>query len=83
MSIGLPLAIKSSPSGQIDSALTQKYPKTADQIFDTHWQTWFTWADVQRLKDLGINTVRVPVSVVPEMFSVYHPDCIEARLLAR
>lgn len=42
-------------------ALTQKYPNTADQIFDKHWRTWFTRADVQRLKDLGINTVRVPL----------------------
>jgi len=42
-------------------ALTQKYPNTADEIFDKHWQSWFTHADVQRLKDLGINTVRIPL----------------------
>ncbi|KAF9779204.1 glycoside hydrolase family 5 protein [Thelephora terrestris] len=42
-------------------ALTQANPNTADQIFDKHWRTWFTEADVQRLKELGINTVRIPL----------------------
>jgi hypothetical protein len=30
----------------------------------SHWRTWFTQADVQRLKKLGINTVRVPVRLL-------------------
>jgi len=42
-------------------ALTKAYPDTADEIFDHHWQTWFTENDAQRLKELGINTVRVPL----------------------
>ena len=83
VSVGLSLAINSSPSGQTNSALTQKYPKTADKIFDKHWQTWFTKADAQRLKGLGINTVRVPVSAIPGTTSGSDPYCIEAWLLAR
>lgn len=50
---------------QIDSALTKAYPDTADQLFDNHWQTWFTQADVQNLTALGINTVRIPVRWLP------------------
>ncbi|KAF9653334.1 glycoside hydrolase family 5 protein [Thelephora ganbajun] len=41
--------------------LTKANPDTADQTFDKHWQTWFTKSDVQRLKELGINTVRIPL----------------------
>jgi len=41
--------------------LTRANPDTADQIFDEHWRTWFTERDVQRLRELGINTVRIPL----------------------
>jgi hypothetical protein len=81
----LPLTIRNSRFKQLDSELTKAYPDTADKIFDQHWQTWFTEADVQRLKELGINTVRIPVRpIFPEAFrfSVL-TICVEARLLAR
>lgn len=58
-----------------NSDLTKAYPQTADQIFDKHWRTWFTETDVQRLKELGINTVRIPVSVLPRTISGFHAHC--------
>ncbi|THU82400.1 glycoside hydrolase [Dendrothele bispora CBS 962.96] len=42
-------------------AFVQAYPNTADQKFNEHWDTWFTQDDVNELKDLGINTVRIPL----------------------
>ncbi|CAL1714506.1 unnamed protein product [Somion occarium] len=42
-------------------AFAQAYPKTVDEIFDKHWSTWFTQDDVNQLKSLGINTVRIPL----------------------
>ena len=60
----LPRVATDSRFEQTNSELTKANPNTADQIFDKHWQSWFTQADVQRLKGLGINTVRVPVSLV-------------------
>ncbi len=57
----LPQATRNSQLEQTNSALTKANPNTADQIFDEHWRTWFTQHDVQRLKALGINTVRIPV----------------------
>lgn len=42
-------------------ALTKANPNTADRIFDQHWRSWFTESDVQRLKELGMNTVRIPL----------------------
>jgi len=77
--------IRKSGFKQTNSALTQAYPDTADQIFDEHWQTWFTKADAYRLKALGINTIRIPVRLVfleaPRIFVL--TVCIEAWLLAR
>ena len=46
-----------------DSAFAQAYPNVVDQKFNTHWETWFNQADVQRLQMYGINTVRIPVSI--------------------
>ena len=34
----------------------------ADQVFNTHWETWFTEDDVKAISDAGLNTVRIPVS---------------------
>ena len=48
---------------QTNSELAKANPNNAEQIFEKHWQSWFTQADVQRLKGLGINTVRIPVSL--------------------
>ncbi|KAJ7590628.1 glycoside hydrolase family 5 protein [Mycena floridula] len=47
----------------IDSefAMAKAYPKTVDQKFDAHWSSWFSKTDVQQLKSLGINTVRIPL----------------------
>ncbi|THU85502.1 glycoside hydrolase family 5 protein [Dendrothele bispora CBS 962.96] len=42
-------------------AFVQAYPHTADQKFNEHWNTWFTQDDVNELKSLGINTVRIPL----------------------
>lgn len=42
-------------------ALAKAYPDTVDEKFEKHWSTWFTQDDVTKLKDLGINTVRVPL----------------------
>lgn len=42
-------------------SLNKAFPHTADALFKKHWETWFTQADVDHLKELGINTVRIPV----------------------
>jgi aryl-phospho-beta-D-glucosidase BglC (GH1 family) len=42
-------------------ALNKAYPDIADALFKKHWETWFTQSDVDRLKTLGINAVRIPV----------------------
>lgn len=33
----------------------------ANAVFKKHWQTWFTEDDVLSMKEMGINTVRIPV----------------------
>ncbi|KAF8512338.1 glycoside hydrolase superfamily [Gautieria morchelliformis] len=33
----------------------------ADEVFQTHWETWFTQDDVQAIADAGLNTVRIPL----------------------
>ncbi|CDO68818.1 Glycoside Hydrolase Family 5 protein [Trametes cinnabarina] len=42
-------------------SLVKAYPKTADQLFNKHWSTWFTQDHVNQLRAAGINTVRIPV----------------------
>ena len=42
-------------------ALNKAFPNTADALFKKHWDTWFTQSDVDQLKALGINTVRIPL----------------------
>jgi len=42
-------------------AFAQAYPDTVDGIFAKHWDTWFTQDDVDTLKSLNINTVRIPL----------------------
>ncbi|KAI0343318.1 glycoside hydrolase family 5 protein [Trametopsis cervina] len=42
-------------------AYAQAYPKTVDQAFAKHWDTWFTQDIVSQLKAAGINTVRIPL----------------------
>lgn len=42
-------------------AFAQAYPDTVNGIFDKHWSTWFTLEDANKLKDLGMNTVRIPL----------------------
>ena len=71
--------------GKIASELAKANPNTAEQIFDKHWQSWFTQDDVQRLKGLGINTVRIPVSLASLEAPRTCPDHVrlEDWLLAR
>jgi hypothetical protein len=33
----------------------------ADKVFAKHWDTWITEEDLDKMKEYGINTVRVPV----------------------
>ncbi|KAJ7777399.1 glycoside hydrolase family 5 protein [Mycena metata] len=42
-------------------AFAQAFPDTVDAIFNKHWTTWFTQADINALVAAGINTVRVPL----------------------
>lgn len=34
----------------------------ADEVFQQHWETWFSESDVRDIVDAGLNTVRIPVS---------------------
>ncbi|PAV19754.1 glycoside hydrolase family 5 [Pyrrhoderma noxium] len=42
-------------------ALVEAYPDTADKVFEQHWNTWFTQDDVDKLVELKINAVRIPL----------------------
>ncbi|KAL5513348.1 hypothetical protein ACEPAH_3747 [Sanghuangporus vaninii] len=42
-------------------AFAQAYPDSVDEIFDSHWSSWFTQSDVDNLASWGINTVRLPL----------------------
>ncbi|KLO13684.1 glycoside hydrolase [Schizopora paradoxa] len=42
-------------------ALVKAFPDTADQLFQSHWESWFTQSDVDALQQLGLNTVRIPL----------------------
>ncbi|KAI0249705.1 glycoside hydrolase family 5 protein [Lactifluus subvellereus] len=42
-------------------AFAKAYPDTVDERFAVHWSTWFTQDDVNNLKEVGINTVRIPL----------------------
>ncbi|KAL5531296.1 hypothetical protein ACEPAG_4173 [Sanghuangporus baumii] len=42
-------------------AFAQAYPDTVDEIFDSHWSTWFTQSDVDSIASWGINTIRLPL----------------------
>lgn len=33
----------------------------ANTVFQNHWNTWITQADIQNITSLGLNTVRIPV----------------------
>lgn len=35
--------------------------EAADVIFQDHWNTWITTSDMDKMKEYGINTIRVPV----------------------
>uniref|UniRef100_A0A0W0G5E0 Putative glycoside hydrolase family 5 protein n=1 Tax=Moniliophthora roreri TaxID=221103 RepID=A0A0W0G5E0_MONRR len=43
------------------SALAQAYPDTVDDMMAHHWDTWFNQTDVEKLVELGLNTVRIPL----------------------
>ncbi|KAK0482736.1 glycoside hydrolase family 5 protein [Armillaria novae-zelandiae] len=40
---------------------SRAYPDTVDEIFNTHWSSWFNQDDVRDLAEAGINTVRIPL----------------------
>ncbi|KAJ3810425.1 glycoside hydrolase family 5 protein [Lentinula aff. lateritia] len=42
-------------------SFAEAFPDTVDAIFKTHWESWFNQTDVSSLKNLGINTVRIPL----------------------
>ncbi|KAJ3868466.1 glycoside hydrolase family 5 protein [Lentinula novae-zelandiae] len=42
-------------------SFAKAFPSTVDAIFKTHWESWFNQTDVSTLKNLGINTVRIPL----------------------
>ncbi|KAJ6605838.1 glycoside hydrolase family 5 protein [Mycena sp. CBHHK59/15] len=42
-------------------AFAQAYPKTVDETFKGHWESWFNQDDVDALVAAGINTVRIPL----------------------
>ncbi|CAG9947752.1 unnamed protein product [Clonostachys rosea f. rosea IK726] len=33
----------------------------ADEVWKNHWNTWITEADIKQIKEIGLNTVRIPV----------------------
>ncbi|KIJ30723.1 glycoside hydrolase family 5 protein [Sphaerobolus stellatus SS14] len=42
--------------------LVKKIGQTkADQVFQNHWETWFTQSDVNNIANAGLNTVRIPM----------------------
>ncbi|KAI0322826.1 glycoside hydrolase family 5 protein [Amylostereum chailletii] len=41
--------------------MAKAYPDSVDQRFAKHWSTWFTQDHVNQLKNVGINTVRLPL----------------------
>ncbi|RDB18518.1 Glucan endo-1,6-beta-glucosidase B [Hypsizygus marmoreus] len=43
-------------------AFAKAYPGTVDRKFNEHWNSWFNQADVDSIVNVGINTVRIPVS---------------------
>jgi hypothetical protein len=44
-------------------SLVQKIgQQKADEVFQEHWETWFSESDVKDIADAGLNTVRIPVS---------------------
>ncbi|KAG8739589.1 hypothetical protein FRC10_005417 [Ceratobasidium sp. 414] len=65
VNVRMPPIVLSCPAYVTDvarDALTQKLGQTqADKVFAQHWSTWFTQADVNRIADAGLNTVRIPL----------------------
>ncbi|SJL16057.1 uncharacterized protein ARMOST_19572 [Armillaria ostoyae] len=43
------------------SEFARAYPDTVDEIFNTHWSSWFNQNDARDLAEAGINTVRIPL----------------------
>lgn len=52
-----------SPAPPVDEwTFIQRLGKTeATRQLTQHWATWYTFADMQALRDAGINTLRIPV----------------------
>lgn len=39
----------------------KKLGSSADAAFEEHWKTWITKDDINRIKSLGLNTIRIPI----------------------
>ena len=59
--VGFSPSVHITLTDPITRALTKHFPKTADEKFKKHWETWFTQDDVDKLQEYGINTVRIPL----------------------
>ncbi|KLO07159.1 glycoside hydrolase family 5 protein [Schizopora paradoxa] len=42
-------------------AFGRAFPDTVDEIFNKHWESWFSQTDVDTMARLGLNTVRIPL----------------------
>jgi len=45
----------------------------ADQVFQTHWETWFSESDVRNIANAGLNTVRIPVRKYSDLLQNSEP----------
>jgi len=42
-------------------AFGKAYPDTVDEVFNGHWESWFSQSDVDTMAQYGLNTVRIPL----------------------
>ena len=64
---------EASPPGQSDLDVARG-PRARD-ILQDHWRNWIVESDWAWLAETGINTVRIPVSLMtPGMNPMYAPD---------
>ena len=56
--------------------------EAADKAFQKHWDTWITEEDWKWLSDIGINTVRIPVSILLDVH-IMHSHTSSDWLLSR
>ncbi|KAJ3887651.1 glycoside hydrolase family 5 protein [Lentinula edodes] len=56
-------------------SFAKAFPSTVDAIFKTHWESWFNQTDVSALKNLGINTVRIPNFILAGVWNSSYVFC--------